>query len=347
MPSLMSVEIAEQQAAVLETTRQLHLVKERISRLRLESIRRVLFIARGTSDNVAQYGNFLIPVLTGVESYSLSPSLLNAYGVEFDLTDTLVIGISQSGQTSEIVGAMKLAKRMGARTIGITNSQETQLELATEFCFITPAGPELAVPATKTYTTALVALAGVAALIFKNEELLRAIDEVPSIIAAQLSQLSIDSAVVEKLASATTAVFAGRGLALGAAFEAALKLKETSGINAIGTSVADLVHGPIAALSESVPLVVMSADIESAVYPGLQDLVARAQQLNAPIITIGDFLPDDRGPLSVKSPRVYLGELLAPILLAIPSQRLALDVALKRGLDPDAPSGLKKVTQTV
>ena len=133
---------------------------------------------------------------------------------------------------------------------------------------------------------------------------------------------------------------------MGGAFEAALKLKETCSINAIGTSVADFVHGPIAALSPSVPLVIFSGSVFSPIYEGLVDLMKRASVLGAPIITLGAFNEDDKSQLHIATQSAGRSELVAPLLVAIPSQFLAATVADAKGLDADNPIGLRKITQT-
>lgn len=346
MSVVMRQEIAQQPDVLRLTLEKLDAAKPQIEGLLSTPVNRVLFIARGTSDNVAGYGLFLVPLLAGIEAYSISPSIINSYDVSLDLQGALVIAISQSGETQEIVKATRTAKSMGAKVIAITNNFGSSLDAVADFGFATPAGEELAVPATKTYSAALLALAGVLATLFKSQELLSAIKKVPELVQQQLSNWNPSPKLVEILGSSTTAVYAGRGLTMAAAFEGALKLKETSGINAIGTSVADLVHGPIAALSESVPLVLLSATTTAPVYAGLKDLEQRAKALGSPIITIGDFAEDDLGDIHVPISLDVQPEMLGPLLMAAPCQLIAAGVSDFKGLDADNPLGLRKVTQT-
>lgn len=347
MSRLMRSEIAEQPDVLLRTLRDLAQSKAALAQLSNKSFSRILFIARGTSDNVAAYGLFLAPMLSGLEAYSLSPSLLNSYQLEPDLSGALVIAISQSGETQEIVEAAGSARALGATVIAITNNGVSSLERIASVCLVTPAGKELAVPATKTYTSALMALAWCLGTLFENNELLLQLERLPEILEQQLADTRISSEIVATLAESRTCVMAGRGLTMGASFEAALKLKETSGINAIGTSVADLVHGPIAALSSEVPLLVISGGSDSPVYAGLLDLIKRAKALGAKVVTLGDFKPGDQSLMHISTPIFAGAEWVAPLWLAIPSQLLAAGVADYRGVDADNPAGLKKVTQTV
>lgn len=347
MSTVMRSEIAEQPLVAAETLRSVDALTKKLATANLSKPEKVLFIARGTSDNVAGYGTFLIPVIAGIEAYSISPSLLNSYQVKLDLRNTLVFAISQSGETAEIVRAARKAKDFGATVIGITNNFGSGLEKASDFCLVTPAGKEIAVPATKTYSAAVIALAGICSFLFGAPELRRQLELVPALMTRQLAAEKIDSEIVKLLAESRTAVFAGRGLALGGILESALKLKETCSINAVGTSVADFVHGPISALGPDIPLVIFSADSQSPIYPGLEDLISRAQKTGAPVVTFGRFTKAAESKLHIPVQAEAGLELIAPLVIAIPSQLLAACVADEKGLNADAPIVLSKVTQTV
>lgn len=347
MSAVMRSEIAEQSRVASETLEAVDALAKLLDAANLSKPEKVLFIARGTSDNVATYGIFLIPVLAGIEAYSISPSLLNSYQVKLDLRNTLVFAISQSGETAEIVRAARKAKDFGAMVIGITNNLGSGLEKASDFCLVTPAGIEKAVPATKTYTSAVIALAAICSYLFDAQELRRQLELVPALMNKQLSESKIDSEIVKLLAGSRTAVFAGRGLALGGILESALKLKETCSINAVGTSVADFVHGPISALGPDIPLVVFSADSNSPIYTGLEDLILRANKTGAPLVTFGRFAKSAESKLHIPIQAEAGLELIAPLIIAIPSQLLAAAVADEKGLDADSPIVLSKVTQTV
>jgi glucosamine--fructose-6-phosphate aminotransferase (isomerizing) len=339
-------EIEEQAHAIRETLEEVSSMKTQLRQLAETKFEKVIFIARGTSDNVAAYGIFLFPIVANIEAYSLSPSLLNSYDVNLDLTKTLVVAISQSGETQEIVTASMKAKSLGATVVCITNNSRSSLEKISDICLVTAAGNEKAVPATKTYTTALAGLAAIISAMYDAHQLEKLLAQVPEIMERQLKQLVIDTSIIELLAASQTAVFAGRGIALGAVFEAALKLKETCAINVIGTSVADFVHGPIAALGHGVPLVVFSADSTSPIYPGLVDLMQRARATESPVVTVGGFQPQHKSRMDIAIGDYSQMELIAPLLLAVPSQLLAASVSDSKGLNADSPAVLNKVTQT-
>lgn len=346
METIMLSEIKEQPDVMTNSLQYLETLKPAFQNLVAENDRQILFIARGTSDNVANYGIFAFPSVLGRQAYSLSPSLLNNYDSKINLSDSLVIAISQSGETNEIVSATAKAKQLGAKIVAITNNSKSSLAGISDLIIATPAGKEEAVPATKSYSGALLVIAWMVANLANSEDLKSKVAKVPFLLTRQIHDIKIPEPVITLLANSETAVFAGRGFAMGAAYEAALKLKETCGINATGLSVADLVHGPIAALSPEVPLVVMSGDSASEIYPGLVDLMERAKELSAPIITIGDFKPGHQSSLHLESGLGSGLEFLAPLVLAIPSQLLANYVSLARGLNPDHPIGLKKITAT-
>lgn len=347
MSTVMRSEIAEQPLVAAQTLKAVDALAKELAIHNLSSPARVLFIARGTSDNVANYGTFLIPVISGIEAYSISPSLFNSYQVELSLENTLVFAISQSGETAEIVQAAQKAKQWGSTVIGITNNRGSGLDKVSDFCLVTPAGPELAVPATKTYSAAVIGLAALCAFLFDAPKLRSQLEAVPELMTRQLEQFVVDKKIVKLLASATTMVFAGRGLALGGILEAALKLKETCSINAVGTSVSDFVHGPISALGPGVPLVIFSSDPRSPIYPGLEDLAIRAEKTGSPIVFFGLFTqPVASTPIISVQAEPGL-ELISPLVIAIPSQLLAAAVADEKGLDADSPAVLSKVTQTI
>lgn len=345
MSEFMNKEIREQPVAQFATLEKLSLLATEIDEI-FEGNKQIIFIARGTSDNVSNYGSFAFPILAQRQAFSISPSLLNNYSVRPDLSDSVVIAISQSGETNEIVSATEITKQLGAQVVSITNTPGSTLSQISDLGFVTPAGTEVAVPATKSYSTALIAMAWFAASAAKADEFKNKLLEVPASVAKQLEGSHITEDIVSLLSSSKSAVFAGRGIAMGSALEAALKLKETCGINASGMSVADLVHGPIAALNSEVPLIVLSGSRKSPIYSGVVDLMSRAENLGAPIITFGDFEQAHESKMHIAIKSGDPEELISPLLFAAPLQTLALKVAESKGLNPDEPNGLKKITET-
>jgi glucosamine--fructose-6-phosphate aminotransferase (isomerizing) len=265
------------------------------------------------------------------------------YRADLDLRGVLAVGVSQSGATEEIVTTLEWARRCGARTAAVTNVAGSPLAEAADVPLITQAGTELAVPATKTYTTQLAALAVLALSIGKArgaEGLLA----VPDAVEAMLEVAPAAEVLAERLTYADTLVVSGRGFAYSTALELSLKLKETCYVTAVGLSYADLVHGPIAIVDADTPALLVAA-ASGPVLPEMTGLAGRIADAGADVYGIGgdaDFAAVCRSAL----PGPSLPEHLAPFALVVPGQLLVEALARTKGLDPDAPRGLDKVTQT-
>ena len=348
MPSQMRVEIGEQPAALRRTFDALLPQVAELTALARDT-RQVLFIARGSSDNAAVYGQYLCAARAGRLASLGSPSLATAYHADLDLDGVLAVAVSQSGATEEIITTLDWARHRGARTVAITNEAASPLAELADTTLVTQAGDELAVPATKTYTTQLAAIAVLALSLaptgagLEPEELRR----VPEAVAGMLESAPAAEALAERLADARNLVVSGRGFAYSTALEIALKLKETCYVTAVGLSYADLVHGPIAILDAGTPALLVAA-ADGPMLPEMTALAHRIATTTAPIYGIGGdatfaaachtTLP---GP-----PASALPEYLAPFALVVPGQLLVEALARAKGLDPDAPRGLDKVTQT-
>ncbi|WP_116023922.1 SIS domain-containing protein [Thermomonospora umbrina] len=306
----------------------------------------VLFIARGSSDNAAVYGRYLVESHVGRLATLAAPSIATAYHRKIDLNGVLAVAISQSGKTEEIVETMAWAADCGARTVAVTNGARSPLVEAAEVALITEAGDELAVPATKTYTTQLAALSVLALGLGAEvdlDHLRRAPDEVERLIAVTEASPALDS-VVEGLAGVPGAVVSGRGLAFGTALELALKLKEACYLHAMGLSYADLLHGPIAVVDEDTPAILVAAD-EGPTLAGTVALAGRVTGAGARAYGVGggEGLAE-ACTFALPGPR--LPEWVAPLGLIVPGQLMVEALARRLGLDPDVPRGLNKVTQT-
>jgi glucosamine 6-phosphate synthetase-like amidotransferase/phosphosugar isomerase protein len=342
VPSRMRVEIAEQPEALRRTFDALLPQAGALEALGRET-RQVLFIARGSSDNAAVYGQYLCSVHAGRLASLAAPSVATVYRADLDLRGVLAVGVSQSGATEEIVTTLEWARRCGARTAAVTNVAGSPLAEAADVPLITQAGTELAVPATKTYTTQLAALAVLALSIGKArgaEGLLA----VPDAVEAMLEVAPAAEVLAERLTYADTLVVSGRGFAYSTALELSLKLKETCYVTAVGLSYADLVHGPIAIVDADTPALLVAA-ASGPVLPEMTGLAGRIADAGADVYGIGgdaDFAAVCRSAL----PGPSLPEHLAPFALVVPGQLLVEALARTKGLDPDAPRGLDKVTQT-
>ena len=349
MPSRMRAEIAEQPQALRRTLDALLPQAGALEALGRET-RQVLFIARGSSDNAAVYGQYLCSVRAGRLASLASPSLATVYRADLDLDGVLAVAVSQSGATGEIVTTLEWARRCGARTVAVTNAAGSPLTEAADVALVTQAGSELAVPATKTYTTQLAALAVLALSMGRGPGPappgagLEALWGVPDAMEAMLEVAPAAEALAGRLTDADTLVVSGRGFAYSTALELSLKLKETCYVTAVGLSYADLVHGPIAILDAGTPALLVAA-ADGPMLPEMTGLARRIAATGADVYGIGgdhDFAAACRSTLSGPA----LPEHLAPLALVVPGQLLAEALARARGLDPDVPRGLDKVTQT-
>ena len=344
MTSRMLSEIAEQPEALRRTFAAL---LPRIGEVEAlaAGTRQVLFIARGSSDNAAVYGQYLCSARAGRLTTLAAPSLATAYHATLDLRGVLAVAISQSGATEEIVTTLTWARACGARTVAITNVPGSPLAAAADLSLLTQAGPERAVPATKTYTTQLAAVAVLATALGRGEPAeAEALGRVPEAVAGMLELAPAVEELAERLVGTETLVVSGRGFAYSTALEVALKLKETCYLTAVGLSYADLVHGPIAIVDAGTPALLVAA-ADGPMLPDMTALARRIAETGADVYGIGG------DPAFADACRAALGgpalpEHLAPFALIVPGQLLAEAVARAKGIDPDAPRGLRKVTQT-
>jgi glucosamine--fructose-6-phosphate aminotransferase (isomerizing) len=341
--TFMRAEIAEQ-PAVLRATIDALLPRAADAAALAGDTRQVLFIARGTSDNAAVYGSYLIQAHAGRLATLASPSIATAYRSRVDLSGVLAVALSQSGRTEEIVATLTWARDCGARTLAITNGAGSPLAEAAEVAFLTRAGTERAVPATKTFTTQLAALAvlaiGLGADLDPGE--LRGVpDAVEALLATVPAGLE---PLVGELAGVRGVVVSGRGIAYAAALELALKLKEACYLHAMGLSYADLLHGPIAVVDAQTPAILLAAG-SGPTLAGTVDLARRVTGAGARAYGIGG---GERlaAACTLALPGPRLPEWLAPMGLIVPGQLLTEALARRLGLDPDRPRGLHKVTQT-
>ena len=336
--ALMAAELAEQPAVLRRLVARHPADRDQVRAALPRAHAGTVLLARGSSDNVAVYGRYLIEMASARPAGLAAPSLRTRYQADVDYSGYLAVALSQSGATPEVVQTAAAMRRAGAVVVGITNEADSPLTEVCQLTLLTDAGPELAVPATKTVTAQMLAVAAIAAAF-----------ESPLVTAAGLATLADDVAaltaepgaadpVATRWADARRLVVTGRGLAYAAALETALKIKETARVHAEGLSSADLLHGPIAALDSRLPVLLVSGGARFATDEA--ELTARLSAEGVPFAVCGDAA-DAELPLPAGA-----GEVTAPILATVRGQQLALASSLLRGLNPDAPAGLSKVTAT-
>jgi glucosamine--fructose-6-phosphate aminotransferase (isomerizing) len=309
----------------------------RVRELAPDNLAGVAFVARGSSDHAAVYGRYLSELASGRPAALAAPSLQTLYDARVDYSGWLVVALSQSGATPEIVTVTQRLQAAGARTVAIVNDESSALAEAAELVVGLGADAERAVPATKTVTAQLLSVAAVASALGPVPFERAALDRLPDEVATVLADFEAATALAERWHLAQRTFVAARGLLLAAALETALKIKETTGVLAEGLSAADLRHGPIAATGPDAPL--LTIDGGGPASPHLDEVARLARQRGALVARCA--AGDADLPLPEATP-----EALAVVTATVRGQQLALALASKRGVDPDAPAGLSKVTAT-
>lgn len=303
----------------------------------------VVVAARGTSDHAAVYAQYRFGVDLRLPVALAAPSLGSLYGAEPRLDRALVIGISQSGRSPDVVGVVSYARRQGAATIAITNTPASELAAAAEHQLDLRAGEERAVAATKTYTASLTAVAmlvGALATRLGLDADSSALAAIPDALSDALSpeREAEAVAVAGRLAGSDRVIVVGRGFEYATAREMALKLKELARVSADPYSSADFLHGPLALVEPGLPVVVLAPSGRAAA--DADALLARLGELGAEPIVISD-----RPEANLKLP-AGLPDSVMPIVSVVPGQLVALHAAIARGIDPDSPRWISKVTLT-
>jgi glucosamine--fructose-6-phosphate aminotransferase (isomerizing) len=304
----------------------------------------VLLAARGSSDNAARYGQYLFGAANRLPVALATPSLYTLYGQPPHIPDALVIAISQSGQSPDIVSVIETGRAQGALTLALTNDPGSPVARAAEHVIHLHAGAEQAVAATKTYTTSLLAIAMLSAAL--NDDTARAaqIDRVPAWVDAVVSDAgsTIDASLRYTFMDAC--VVLSRGYNYATAYEVALKLKELTYVLAEPYSSADFQHGPVALVEQGFPVlaVVPQGPLIGELMTFIADLKMRGADLT---IISGDdaALRTAQTPLPVPA---GIPEWLSPIVAVVRGQLFALGLTLARGYDPDHPRGIRKITLT-
>ncbi|MGW7350595.1 SIS domain-containing protein [Streptomyces sp. NPDC054784] len=303
----------------------------------------VLLTARGTSDNAALYAKYLLEVLLGKPCGLTSMSTTTAYEARADLTDCLVITVSQSGGSPDLVASTRAAREAGAITLAVTNNAASPLAEVSEFHIDVLAGPEKALPATKTYTAELLAL-------YLFVEGMRGGDgaasakALPELVESVLARGDEVKALAGRYRFAERMVITSRGYGYPTAKEAALKLMETSYIPALSYSGADLLHGPLAMVDNISPVIAVVTDGKGGA--ALQPVLDRLRDRGADLVVFGPEPQVEAASAGFVLPTEGLAEELQPVLEIVPLQMLAYEVTIARGQDPDAPRALAKVTET-
>lgn len=339
----MLAEIAEQ-PAVLERTIQAE--SEKITKLgdflRQKDIDLIVLVARGSSDNAALFGRYLLEITTGIPVSLSAPSVLTLYEAKLKLKRAVVIGVSQSGEGVDINLVLEKAKAAGAFTLGITNEAGSSMAKVADETLLIHAGREKSVAATKTYTGQMLHFYMLAAALGDHR-----LDyhKIPGFAEQALKLQPEVERLVERYVFMENCVVVGRGMNYGNSYELALKLMETCYVVAERFSSADFFHGPLAIIERRFPVILFAPT--GVTQQSSVDLLNRLHELHADCLSItNDSKIAELSSRSLLLPK-DIDEFLSPIPFIIPAQLFAAYLSSAKGLDPDAPRSLAKVTKTL
>lgn len=298
----------------------------------------VVTCARGSSDHAATCAKYLLETRCGVLTSSAAPSVSSVYAAHQNLERTLFLAISQSGRSPDLVAAVRAARGAGALVVALVNETESPLAEVADHVLPLHAGAETSVAATKSFVAAVSAILQLVAEWSGDAVLGRALAELPRDL-ERAWQLDWQPAVA-RLRAAQSLFVLGRGIALGVAQEAALKLKETCGLHAEALSAAELRHGPMALVQPGFPVLMFAQDDET--RAGNAELAALLAENGAALVVAGLDVPK-----ALVLPSLRADPAVQPLLLALAFYRLAEALSRARGFDPDRPPHLAKVTETV
>ena len=308
-----------------------------------EKIQGVVFIGRGSSDNAATIGRYAVEAFTGIPASLAAPSLSTRYAPHTSYVDYVIVAMSQSGGTPEVIAAASALKGKGSKIIAITNSEDSSLARIADLHIDLQAGVEKAVPATKTVTAQVLAVLKIASALAKKKGLDSPISQdelmrLPEAVKEVLNDFKSAERIVSQCLSANRLQLIGRGLVYGAVLEAAIKIKETTGVFAHGISSADFVHGPIAAVDNELPVIIFDAGGVNS--EELSNLNIRLQKMG-----IATYTSSLDPKCSIPLPLGF-SEILNSIPIIIRGQQLSYSWAIALGKNPDSPMGLSKMTLT-
>jgi glutamine---fructose-6-phosphate transaminase (isomerizing) len=333
----------ERLASLLDKQKQI--VIEIAQAIQSRNVQYAFLAARGTSDNAGRYANYLWGAHNGIPLALATPSLFTYYQTPPRLQGALVIGVSQSGQSPDIVSVLEEGRKQGCLTLAITNIPDSPLAKTADFVLDVQAGEEKAIAATKTYTAELMAIAMISAALSNSNERW---NELASVSKWAEQTLALDKEIAQmtqRYRYMSQCVALGRGFNYATAFEWALKLKELTYLIAEPYSSADFQHGPIAMVEGGFPVLAVAPN--GKVFESMRDMLTRLRkERNAELVVISD----DADVLALAQSPIQLPpqipEWLTPLVSIIPAQLFACHLTTVKGYDPERPRNLTKVTET-
>ena len=343
--SLMMEEIFDQPRALRRTFKAEREHAESVKQYaRRRGLRLIVLVARGTSDNAAVFGRYLLELTTGLPVSMCSPGVYTLYHTRMYLRQAVVVGISQSGEGADINLVLKAAKRQGALTVGITNEARSTMASLVDEVFLVRAGRQRSVAATKTYTGQLLMFYLLAGGLGPKISM-QSVSEIPDRVEETLKLAPEIRELVERYRYMRQCVVVSRGLNVANAYELALKLMETCYVVAERFSSADFAHGPVALIERDFPVIILMPP--GKVFCDLRSLADRLRKLRAETLLIsstGVRLPASTRTILVPG---QIPEIYTPIPYIVPGQIFSALLAGVKGIDPDKPRSLHIVTRTV
>jgi glucosamine--fructose-6-phosphate aminotransferase (isomerizing) len=330
-------------AGLLKSQRQI--VERVAAAIAQRNVPFVLLAARGTSDNAGRYANYLLGAVNRLPLALATPSLFTYYDRPPDLHGALVIGISQSGHSPDIVSVLEEGRRQGCLTLAITNFPGSPLGQAADFVLDIQASPELAVAATKTYTAELMSIAMLSTALQGGTDGWTILEDVPGWVRSTLALEETISAAARRLQAMERCAVVGRGYNYSTVFEWALKLTELAYVQAEPYSSADFQHGPIAMVDKGFPVlaVIVEGKVADSMLPLLQHL---RRDLLAELVVVSNLgAPLSLAPAAFRLP-AGMPEHISPIVSIVAGQLFAYHLTVAKGFDPEKPRTIIKVTET-
>ncbi|MBC7262878.1 MAG: SIS domain-containing protein [Chloroflexi bacterium] len=312
--------------------------------VRNRGIQYIIIAARGTSDNAATYGKYLFAIVNSLPVALAAPSLYTIYERPPRMERALVMGISQSGESPDIVAVLAEARRQGVPSLALTNIAGSPITQVADYTILCRAGEEHSIAATKTYTAQLTALALFASMLAGDRERVKELESLPAAVEKTLTLEETIASHAQRYRYMNACVVIGRGYNYATAYEIALKIKELTYVMAEPYSPADFMHGPIAIVEHGFPVFIVAP--RGRLYDDVLQFARQLHQQGAELINISDgeeCLDLATTPFALP---VSVPEWLSPITCIVPGQLFALHLTSAKGFDPDHPRGLRKVTKT-
>lgn len=312
--------------------------------IRTEGINNVVIAARGTSDHAAIYAKYLIELKTGLPVSLAAPSVLTMYGGRLKLSNSLVIGISQSGKAADALEVIKAANEQDCITVSITNFEDSPMAVESKYHLFCDAGLEKSVAATKTFTSQLFLIAQLVAEWSGDSEMKEELSTLPSKLRKALSNSNYIKNKAERFRFMNECFVLARGMNFPIALETALKIQETSYVRARAYATSDFYHGPFAMIEKNMPVIVLAPEGPS--RNDVVEMIRKLKEKDAEVVILSNNAEIlEMGDVAFEIPSTDK-DYISPFLNVVTAQMFACSLTLIKGLNPDSPRGLNKVTIT-